>query len=315
MVQGDAMRAVRIETYGAIEALELIEAPVPEPGPGQVLIEVYGSSINPADIAIRNGWMADYVPITLPVVMGIDVAGVVAKVGKGVTGLRAGDKVYGSAAAIMGGSGGFAEYAVSSPALLARAPAGLDLAVAGTLPLAAISALEAVVDRLKVESGSRVLVHGSPGGVGPVAVALSKYLGGHVTATARGAGVDFMESSGADVVVDTAATDLASLGPFDHTLDLVGADPFEAVAVTRPGGRVVGLRVPPDQGAAAERGISAELQGTMITTERLDRLRDFVEEGVVKPHVVQTFGLEEIHQAFRVKEAGGVHGKVAVSVR
>ncbi len=309
------MRAVRIDSYGGNEVLELVDVPVPQPAPGQVLIEVHGSSVNPADIAIRAGWMADYIPIALPIVMGIDVAGVVTEVGEGVTELRVGDKVYGSAAAIMGGSGSYAEYAVSSPGLLARAPAGLDLVVAGTLPLAAITALEAVMDRLKVESGSRVLVHGSPGGVGPVAVALSKHLGGHVTVTARGAGVGFMESSDADVVVDTDATDLAALEPFDHTLDLVGENPVLPVSLTRPGGRVVGLRIPPDQEAAAEKGISAELQGTQITTERLDRLRDFVEEGIVKPHVAQTYGLADLQAAFRAKEAGGVHGKIAVSVR
>jgi len=259
--------------------------------------------------------MAEYVPLTLPIVMGIDVAGVVTEVGDGVTELEVGEPVYGSAAVMMGGSGSFAENAVSSPRLLARAPANVDLSVAGTLPLAGISALEAVMDRLQVAAGSRVLVHGSTGGVGSVAVALSKHLGGHVTATARGAGVSFMESSGADVVVDTRTTDLAALEPFDHTLDLVGQDPVQPVTLTRSGGRVVGLRLPPDLDAAAQKGVTAQLQGTEITTERLDRLREFVEQGIVEPHIAQTFALADVREAFAVKEAGGVYGKVAIAVR
>jgi NADPH:quinone reductase-like Zn-dependent oxidoreductase len=277
------MRAVRIDRYGGTEVLELIDAAVPRTGPGQVLIEVHGSSVNPADIAIRSGWMAEYVPLTLPIVMGIDVAGLVTEVGDGVTELEVGEPVYGSAAVMMGGSGSFAEYAVSSPRLLARAPANVDLSVAGALPLAGISALEAVMDRLQVASGSRVLVHGSPGGVGSVAVALYNHL--------------------------------AALEPFDHTLDLVGQDPVQPVTLTKRGGRVVGLRLPPDLDAAAEKGVTAQLQGTEITTERLDRLREFVEQGIVEPHIAQTFALADIREAFAAKEAGGVHGKVAVAIR
>jgi NADPH:quinone reductase-like Zn-dependent oxidoreductase len=116
-------------------------------------------------------------------------------------------------------------------------------------------------------------------------------------------------------VIDTNVTNVASLEPFDMTLDLVGENPQLPVIVTRPGGRAVGLRVMPDQEAAAAKGVTATLQPTEITTDRLRRFCELVDEGVLAPHVAQTFELADIAAAFRTKEAGGVRGKIAVATR
>ena len=134
-------------------------------------------------------------------------------------------------------------------------------------------------------------------------------------ATLRGNGVAVLKDLGVDDVVDTGTTDLSSLQPFDLTLDLVGDDPMLPVKVTKPGGRVVGLRTMPDQQAAADKGVEAVMQGTQITTERLNRLRDLVEQGVVAPYVALTFDLPDVSRAFSMKEAGGVPGKIAVKAR
>lgn len=309
------MRAARIESFGGPDVLRVVDVPAPGLEPGQVRVEVVGSSINPVDIAIRSGWMQEFLPLTPPLTMGTDIAGIVTEVGEGVADLAVGDPVYGVAGVVMGGSGGFAEQAVTWAGLLATAPAGVDLVVAATLPLAGISALEAITERLDVEPGSRVLVHGACGGVGLVAVALARHLGGQVVATLRGNGVAVLKDLGVDDVVDTGTTDLSSLQPFDLTLDLVGADPMLPVTVTKPGGRVVGLRMMPDQQAAADKGVEAVMQGTQITTQRLNRLRDLVEQGVLVPYVAQTFDLSDISAAFSMKEAGGVLGKIAVKAR
>jgi len=309
------MRAARIESFGGPDVLRVVDVPAPGLEPGQVRVDVVGSSINPVDIAIRSGWMQEFLPLTPPLTMGTDIAGIVTEVGEGVADLAVGDPVYGVAGVVMGGSGGFAEQAVTWAGLLATAPAGVDLVVAATLPLAGISALEAITERLDVEPGSRVLVHGACGGVGLVAVALARHLGGQVVATLRGNGVAVLKDLGVDDVVDTGTTDLSSLQPFDLTLDLVGADPMLPVTVTKPGGRVVGLRMMPDQQAAADKGVEAVMQGTQITTQRLNRLRDLVEQGVLVPYVAQTFDLSDISAAFSMKEAGGVLGKIAVKAR
>jgi NADPH:quinone reductase-like Zn-dependent oxidoreductase len=258
--------------------------------------------------------MREFLPLSPPLTLGTDVAGIVTEVGEGVADLAVGDSVYGVAGVVMGGSGAFAEQAVTGAGLLATAPGGIDLVSAGAMPLAGISALEAVSEKLNVEPGSRVLVHGASGGVGLFAVALAKHLGGQVVATVHGNGSAVMKEFGVDDVVNTDSTDLSSLQPFDLTLDLVGVDAMLPVKVTKPGGRVVGLRTMPDQQAAAAKGVTAVLQGTEITTQRLNRFRDYVEQGVLVPYVAQVFDLSDISGAFRMKESGGVPGKIAVAL-
>jgi len=309
------MRAAQIESYGGPEVLRLADIDTPSPGPGQVLVEVHGSSVNPVDVALRNGWMQEFFPLQLPVTLGMDVAGTVAEVGEGVTDFAVGDPVYGWAAVPMGGSGGFAEYAVANAAMLATPPAGLDLPTAGTLAHSGVTALQGVTEELAVQPGARVLVHGASGGVGLFAVAVARHLGAHVVATAHGAGVEAVAEIGADEVVDTDTTDVAALEPFDATLDLVGQDPFLPVTATKPGGRVVSLMAPADQETAEAKSISTTLQFTQVDTGRLERLRELVEQGVVSPHIVETFALGDISDAFARKEAGGTYGKISVTTR
>ena len=309
------MRAAQIGSYGGPEVLNLADIDTPSPGPGQVLIEVHGSSINPVDVALRSGWMQEYFPLQLPVTLGMDVAGTVLEVGDGVTELAVGDPVYGWAAVPFGGSGGFAEYAVAHAGTLAAAPAGLDLVTTGALAHAGVSALQAVAEGLGVQEGDRVLVHGASGGVGLYALAIAKHLGAHVVASAHGAGVTAVDGAGPDEVVDTDQTDLASLEPFDLTLDLVSQDPVLPVAVTKPGGSVVSLLAPADQEAADAKGVSTSLQFTEVNTGRLERLAELAGQGVVLPRIVDTFALGDISAAFARKEAGGAHGKISVAVR
>ena len=310
------MRAARIDRYGGPEVLAVVDdAPVPEPAPGQVRVEVHASSINPADVAIRNGWMQQFLPLALPIVLGSDVAGVVSAVGGDVAGLSVGDPVYGVAGVAMGGSGAFAEYAITSPSMLGAPPEGVGMAAAATLPLAGVSALQALVEDGDVRSGTRVLVHGASGGVGLTAIELARHLGAFVVATARGAGLSAVAEAGADEVVDTDSTDVGSLPAFDVTLDLVGADPGMVVHITRAGGRVVGLRGAPDADVASAKGVTAVRQGTSVTTERLERLADLIEQGATRPHVSQSATLGDIARAFALKETGGLPGKIAVTLR
>ncbi len=310
------MRAARIDRYGGPEVLRVVDdAPVPDPAPDQVRIEVHASSLNPVDVAIRNGWMQQFLPVAPPLVLGTDVAGVVSAVGDDVAGLSVGDLVYGIAGVATGGSGAFAEYAVTGAALLAAPPVGVGMAAAATLPLAGISALQALAEDGDVRSGTRVLIHGASGGVGLTAIELARHLGAFVVATARGAGLSAVAEVGADEVIDTESTDVGSLAEFDVTVDLVGADPGLVVRVTRPGGRVVALRGAADADAAAAKGVTAVQQGTAVTTERLERLADLVEQGACGPHVSQTVALGDIARAFALKEAGGFPGRIAVTVR
>jgi NADPH:quinone reductase-like Zn-dependent oxidoreductase len=309
------MRAAQIERFGGPEVVRVVDLPAAGVGPGQVVVDVVGSSINPADIAVRSGWMSQFIPMEPPLTLGTDIAGIVTGLGDGVVNLAVGDSVYGAAGIVMGGSGGFAEQAVTAAGQLAIVPAGIDLVTAGALPLAGIAALEGITERLNVEPGSRLLVHGASGGVGLFAVALAAHLGGQVVASVRTERVALMHGLGVDDVVDSGTTDLLSLEPFDLVLDLVGADPALPVQLTKPGGRAVGLRIMPDEEAAAAKGVEVVLQATGVTTERLDRFRDYVEQQVVRPYIAHTFELSDVSEAFTMKETVGAPGKIAIAVK
>jgi NADPH:quinone reductase-like Zn-dependent oxidoreductase len=181
--------------------------------------------------------------------------------------------------------------------------------------LAGGAAVQALVDERQISDGARVLVHGAPGGVGLFAVALAKHLGAYVVATGHRDNVPTPQEIQADEVIDTDRTNVASLDPFDITIDLVGDDPILPVTVTKPGGHAVGLRVAPDPEAAAAKGVTANLQYGQITTDRLNRVAALCLEGVLRPHVAETYDLGDIEKAFRTKEAGGIRGKIAIAVR
>ena len=308
------MRAARITKYGGPEVLSIAEVDPPVPQEGEALIDVAASSINPVDVAVRSGWMAQYIPLAPPLTLGVDVAGTIAAVGEGVSGFSVGDRVYGAAGVPMGASGAFADQAVAPALCLAAQPERAGMVNAGVLPLAGVSALQALTETLAVEAGTRLLVHGAAGGVGLMAIELARHLGAEVTATAHASGVEALSGFGIEVV-DTDTDNLASLTPFDATLDLVGQDPQLPVLLTAKGGRATSLITMLPVDLAAERGVQVSLQATQVTTERLDRLTRYVEQAVLTPRVVESFGLDDLAAAFERKAAGGVHGKLAIAIR
>ncbi|MEV4630782.1 zinc-dependent alcohol dehydrogenase family protein [Micromonospora sp. NPDC049523] len=174
------MRAVVLEEFGGPLTVEEIDTPVP--GPGQVLVRVTVSGVNPLDTKIRAG-RAAHARVRPPAVLGMDLAGVVAEVGPGVTDLAPGDEVYGLTGGVGDLQGSLAEYAAVDARLLARKPESLSPREAAALPLAVITAWEALVDRARVTAGHQVLVHGGAGGVGQVAIQIAHARGARVFAT------------------------------------------------------------------------------------------------------------------------------------
>ena len=183
--------------------------------------------------------------------------------------------------------------------------------------MAGVSALQVMTDVLSVKSGDTVLVRGSAGGVGGFAVMIAKSLGARVIAVARGRGVDAARSLGADQVVDGSSDDWgSSIPPVDAALDLVGSgDPSSCLALVRPGGRLASLVGQPDQGAAADREIEASLVQIGVNTERLTRLAQLVDAGVVQPRIHESHSLDDIAAAFDSLAAGRVLGKIAIRMR
>ena len=312
------MKAAQIRQYGDASVV-FINPEAPKPGikEGQVLVEVHAASFNPVDSAVRSGYMQQMVPLQFPVTLGTDLAGVIAEVGPGVTHLQPADKVHGIASLLNGGSGTFAEYSAAMAGRLARMPQSLSFIEAAALPLAGVSALQALDESLKLQAGQKILIHGGAGGIGSIAIQLAKYRGAYVATTVRGEAVDFVRGLGADEVLDfqTEAFE-ARLKGFDAVLDTVGGDTFRrSFAVLKKGGTIVSLLEQPNTGLAAQQGVTAVLQRTEVNTARLDRLSELVRGGILKVHVQRVFPLDQVREAFAVCEQGRRQGKVVLQIR
>lgn len=306
------MHTIVQSAFGGPEVLTYAETDVPEPGPGEVLVRVGGAGVNPGDAVLRAGRVPELV--ALPWTPGNDVAGVVERVGPGVTRFAPGDEVYGMLP--VSPRGAYAEYTAAPVTALAPKPKNLDAAEAAAVPLVAITAWQALSVLARVEPGDRVLIHAAAGGVGHVAVQLAKELGAHVIGTARTAKHDCLRDLGADELIDYTTTDFrAAVDPVDTVLDLVGgAYGPRSLDVLRPGGLLIGASIDPgtDEDTAAARGlryvwVTAEPDG-----QALEPITDRIEAGRLRVTVERTYPLAEAAAAHRAIEEKRTAGKLVL---
>lgn len=251
------MKAIAYTAYGGPEVTALLELPHPAPGPGQVLVWVAGGGLNPVDAAQRAGAFRQIRPYSFPQIAGNELSGTVAALGSGVTGLAVGDAVFARVDKAL--LGAFASSVAIDASLVALAPRSLDLMDAAGVPLAALTAWQALgSERLDIGPGDRLLVTGAAGGVGLIAIQLAKRAGAYVTVTASAAGEPLVRRLGADDVIDYRHRSVSSGGErFDKVFDLVGGEALEdLVASVRPGGCIVSVAGPLTPGS-----LDAELSG------------------------------------------------------
>jgi alcohol dehydrogenase len=310
------MKAAQISAYGHADAVNVVEVEKPKLASGQVLVEVHASSLNPFDTSVREGYLKEMVPLKLPVTLGADIAGIVVEVGEDVTNFSIGDKVYGAANVVSGNSGALAQYAAVAAGSIALAPSNISPDQAAVLPIAGISALQALSEGMKLRVGQKLFIHGGTGGIGTVAIQIAKYLGAFVATSTRGRGVELAKSLGADVVVDTSTQDFTKvLHDYDAVLDTVGGEDFvKTFDVLKRGGVAVTLAARGFEEVAAAKGITATSQMTGATTARLDAMRTLVEAGAVKPQIGHTFGLDQAREAFEARESGKFKGKIVIEI-
>ena len=255
------MRAIVQERFGGPEVLHLAQVPQPEPLPTEVLVRVHAAGVNPVDWKTRSGKGAAAAMGPLPFTVGWDVSGVVEQTGRGVTRFAPGDEVFGmprfprQAAA-------YAEYIVAPSRQLARKPRNLSHIEAGAVPLAALTAWQAIVDTAGLEAGQHILIHGAAGGVGHLAVQIAKSTGATVVGTAKAAQHDFLRGLGADQLIDYTATRFEDeVADVDVVLDLIGGETsLRSVSTLRTGGLLILVPSAADQsvlGEAERRGIRA----------------------------------------------------------
>lgn len=310
------MKAAQINEYGGPEVIEVREIDRPIAGEGQVLVEVHASSINPFDKSLRSGAKKDSMPLDLPVTLGGDIAGVVVDGGQD-TGFAEGDRVYGQANVVAGNSGAFAEFAATKASQIAIAPKDISFNEIASLPLVGVSALQALTKHIDLQPDQKLFIHGGAGGIGSIAIQIAKHIGAYVAVTATGDDEAFVKELGADEVIDYKEKDFSQvLNDYDAVFDTVGKDDFnKSLDILKNGGVAVSMIGRADETKAEELGVTAMTQATKVRTEMLDKLRELVESGVVRPQVDKVFDLEDIVEAFKAKETSQIKGKVVIKIK
>ncbi|HWX17891.1 MAG TPA: NADP-dependent oxidoreductase [Chthoniobacterales bacterium] len=305
-------KAIIVHEYGGPEVLKYEDAPRPEPKENEALVRVIAAGVNPVDALIRSGKYAKFFGTTLPLIPGYDIAGIVEKTGAKITKLKAGDSIY---AYVLWG-GGYAEYAVATEGEATAKPKSLNYIEAAAVPLAALTAWQALIDTAKLSAGQTVLIHGGSGGVGSMAIQIAKARGAKVIATASTANQELLKQLGADVTVDYTKTRFEDVAKdVDVVLDSVGKDTLaRSYGVVRKGGIITTLVAQPDQAELDKHGIRGAAISVKPNASELAEITKLIEEKKVKPVVSQVLPLTE---AVKAQEQAATHhtrGKIMLRV-
>ena len=333
------MRAYVLQRYGGPEGSRLMDVPAPAPGPRDLLVAVRAAGLNPVDFKFRQGKLRAILRPRLPSVLGNELAGQVIAVGRDVKRFRAGDRVFARVAKDRAGA--FAEQACVEEDHAAPMPRDLDFAAAAAVPLAALTALQALRDELGVKPGQRVFISGGAGGVGTFAIQIAKWLGAHVTTTASKRGEELVRSLGCDEVIDYTSQDLSGTGArFDAGFDLIGGKTLEQMfEIMKPGTRIVSIAALPEpqtaikdlgghralsalfwiisygiRSRARRAGISYRYLFMHPSGSELAQLADLIEQGKLKVIVDKTYPFANISEALAYVESGRAKGKVVVTM-
>ncbi len=308
------MKAVRIHEYGGANVLQVEETNKPQPGRDEVLVRVHASAINPVDIHIREGKAKEMFPTDLPLTLGWDLSGVVESFGIDVNGFNIGDEIYGRPD--LTHNGAYAEYITVKASQLSKKPTNLGFNESASVPLAGLTAWQALFDHGQLQPGEKVLIHGASGGVGSFAVQFARWKGAYVIGTASQENADFVRKLGADEVIDYKTGSFETkLKDIDLVLDTQGGETQKkSFQVLKEGGRLVTtLKPEPDEASEAKK---IQVIGFMAQSypEELKSIAELIEQGKVKPVVSRVFTLDQAAEAQDFIENGHVRGKIVLQV-
>jgi NADPH:quinone reductase-like Zn-dependent oxidoreductase len=332
------MKAFVLDRYGKAELLRLAEMPEPELSEHDILVQVHAAGVNPLDTKIRDGEFKLILPYRLPLILGNDVAGLVTRVGRNVRRFKPGDEVY--ARPDSARIGAFAEYIAINEGDAALKPKKLGMEEAASIPLVALTAWQALVERAKLKKGQKVLIHAGSGGVGTLAIQLAKHLGATVATTTSSANTDLVENLGADVVIDYKKQEFEKvLSGYDVVLNSLGSDTLEkSLEVLRPGGQLISISGPPDPAFAKENGLNWGMQQAMrllssgnrrkakshgvrysflfmrADGEQLNEITSLIEAGAIRPVIDRVFPFKATNDALAYSETGRSRGKVVINI-
>ena len=333
------MKAAFIRRYGGNAVVELGELPAPQAGPGELLVEVHAASVNPVDFKIRDGLLKMIVPFGFPLILGNDLSGVVKAVGTGVTRFRSGDAVF--ARMDKRRIGAFAEFAVVAEADAAAKPANLTHIEAAAVPLAGLTAWQALFEIGGLKAGQKVLIHAGSGGVGTFAIQLARHAGATVATTVGARNAELARNLGANVVIDYKSQRFEDVvSGQDLVFDTQAGDiQHRSFAVLKRGGVLVSIAGKPDGRLVRQWGLNP-LLGVLLdflsrkslrlakkhgvryeylfmhpSGEQLAQIGRLLADGSVRTVIDKVFPLEQVREALAYSEAGHATGKVVVEVK
>lgn len=308
------MKAIRMHDFGGPEVLTLEEVTKPVPAPDEVLVKVFAAGVNPVDWKIRKGLRKDRFPVSLPLIPGWDVSGIVEATGKDVDYFKQGDKVFGRPDPTRNGA--YAEYITVKANQLYFKPETIEHVEAAAVPLAGLTAWQGLFDHGQLAKGQRVLIHAASGGVGSWAVQFAKWKGAYVYATTSEQNRLLVQHLGADEVIDYKNERFEEkMQDIDLVLDTIGGDiQFRSLQVLRPAGRLVTTLRAEYEKEARSRNISLISFVTDSLPTELREIGEIIDAGQAKPVISRIFPLKEAAEAQRLSETGHARGKIILSI-
>ncbi|MBD2309777.1 NADP-dependent oxidoreductase [Chroococcidiopsis sp. FACHB-1243] len=307
------MKAIAINEYGNEEVLNYIDVDRPVPKADEVLVKVHAAAVNPIDWKTRDG-AGERLGLKLPITLGIDIAGTVEEVGDGVEIFKKGDAVYGMT--VSGLSGGYAEYALAGVDTIAPKPESIDFEAAAAIPIAALTAWQAMFDVAHLSSGQKILITGASGGVGSMAVQLAKAKGAFAIGTASGKNEQFVRDLGADEFVDYTRQPFEEVVKnVDVVFDTVGDDTLErAFQTLKKGGFLISTVEPQAEEKAKEFGVQGAWLFCQPSAQQLAEINRLIDEGKLKTHVETVLPIAEVKKAHQLSQSGRTRGKIVLQI-
>lgn len=310
------MKAVLIDSYGGVDKLVLKDVPMPIPGDDEILMRVLAAGVNPADTKIREGnAFASLYRDPFPLILGWDASGVIEEVGKNVTTFKPGDAVFGMIGFPYEG-GAYSEFIVVRQDEVALKPKSLDHIEAAALPLAALTAWQALFDAADLKTDDKVLIHAGAGGVGHLAIQMARWRGAYVISTCAKRDIDFLKEIGANEAIDYQTQSFEELvHEADVVIDSVGGETQDrSWQVLKKGGILVTIMEPPPKGKAEEYGVRGIRVFVERNTDDLSEIAKLASEGLLTPHIYKVFSLSEAKKAHELIEKGETRGKIVLKI-
>lgn len=315
------MKAIILEDFGGPEKLKIGDYPIPEPGPNEVQIKVAYAAVNPVDCKIRQGQLKDVFPNAFPLILGWDASGTISAIGAYVEDYKIGDEVLGYCRQSEVKWGTYAEYTCAPINAIALKPPSITFAQAAAMPIAALTAWQALFEQAQIQKGQSILIQGGAGGVGSFAIQFAKQAGAYIYTTASQNNHDYVKSLGADVAIDyrqeNVEKKLKELEPqgVDIVLDLVGDQVLkDSFSLVKSGGYLISIVEIPDTTFAQGAEIRTGYLFTHPDSPTLKHIAELMSTGKIKPVRIEEMPLELASQAHQKSEQGHVVGKIVLKV-